>query len=256
MQWWLLWCLLVTLALLGGAIVMTRPQSLSVSSKARLSAPLADIDDTIASWVPTATRLLTRSERQAYQLLRKALPDHVMLAQVPLARFIRVPTRNSYAEWLRRVGAHCADIVICDDASHVIAVVELRLPVSKEKPRTVRRHMRMDRVLKAAGIAVHVWEQGATPDVEGVCRTVLAASSQAAIRAAKDKDRRADHLPSRGIPMQPLGTSLLSSSGEMHGVTVTESDLDPEDAPSSKWFDEVDTPVAISSEALVQTRGH
>ena len=53
---------------------------------------------------PTATRILTTAERQAYGTLERALPGYMILAQVPLARFLKVPTRHSYAEWLRRAG--------------------------------------------------------------------------------------------------------------------------------------------------------
>ena len=76
----------------------------------------ADNLDTLMGWEPVATRVLTTGEREAYHILRKALPDHVILAQVPVARFIKVPTKNSYSEWLRRVGSLCADLVVCDMA--------------------------------------------------------------------------------------------------------------------------------------------
>src|SRR5207245_11759554 len=51
--------------------------------------------DTVAAWPPQATRVLTTPERQVYDLLRNAMPAHMILAQVPLQRFIKVPTRNS-----------------------------------------------------------------------------------------------------------------------------------------------------------------
>src|SRR5688572_28657978 len=50
--------------------------------------------DTLAAWPPTTTRVLTVTERQAYDVLRSAMPAHMILAQVPLQRFIKVPTRN------------------------------------------------------------------------------------------------------------------------------------------------------------------
>uniref|UniRef100_UPI0031378CB3 hypothetical protein n=1 Tax=Variovorax sp. YR752 TaxID=1884383 RepID=UPI0031378CB3 len=60
--------------------------------------------DTVVAWPPAATRILTTAERQAYGTLERALPGYMILAQVPLARFLKVPTRYSYAEWLRRLG--------------------------------------------------------------------------------------------------------------------------------------------------------
>ena len=37
--------------------------------------------DTVVSWPPQATRVLTHAERQAYELVRNALPAHMILAQ-------------------------------------------------------------------------------------------------------------------------------------------------------------------------------
>jgi len=131
----------------------------------------------VLDWEPGSTRLLTHTEREAYHLLRKALPDHMILAQVPVARFIKVPTRNSYAEWLRRVGSLCVDLVVCDMASHVLAVVEIRRPSDQETDRTRRRHSRMDKVLRASHIPVHVWHEEALPDVQAVREAVLGADA-------------------------------------------------------------------------------
>ncbi len=113
--------------------------------------------DTVAAWPPKATRILTTAERQAYATLVRALPDYVVLAQVPLARFLKVPTRNSYAEWLRRLGSQCADLVVCDNATEVIAVVTVQLPTAEPSERAQKRQARMARVLKAADIPLHVW---------------------------------------------------------------------------------------------------
>ena len=60
--------------------------------------------DTLAAWPPEVTRLLTSGERSTHEVLAKALPECMIFAQVPLARFVKVPRRHSYAEWLTRVG--------------------------------------------------------------------------------------------------------------------------------------------------------
>ena len=98
--------------------------SMRKRGKRRDAAYPSDDLDTLAAWPPRATRVLNTAERQAFDLLSNALPGHMILAQVPLQRFIKVPTRNSYAEWLRRVGHLSADFVICDRRSQVIAIVE------------------------------------------------------------------------------------------------------------------------------------
>jgi hypothetical protein len=166
--------LVVLLVLVGGGLLIWRRRQGGAAGMGRGGRPpQAEELDTVASWEPSATRMLTGPEREAYQTLRRALPEHIVLAQVPLARFIKVPTRNSYAEWMRRVGGLCADIVVCDATSQVIAVVEVRNPIARDKERAQRRQARMDRVLEAAGIPVHVWLEGALPGPAVARETVL-----------------------------------------------------------------------------------
>jgi hypothetical protein len=118
--------------------------------------------DTVAGWPPEAARVLTIDERQAYDVLRRAVPNHLVLAQVPLARFVRVPLRRSYTEWLQRVGTLSADLLLCDAGSRVIAVVDIRGAAESERSR--RRHERMSRVLRQAGVHVLTWREGELPD--------------------------------------------------------------------------------------------
>lgn len=120
--------------------------------------------DTVQAWTPQAVRVMTLPERKAFEVLRRAVPrNHMVLAQVPLARFISVPTQYSYADWLHKVGRLCPDLVICDASSRVIGIVEIATPEGGERSR--KRHERVHRVVQAAGIPVHVWTEGALPSV-------------------------------------------------------------------------------------------
>lgn len=213
----------------------------------------ADNLDTLIGWEPVATRVLTTGERDAYHVLRKALPDHVILAQVPVARFIKVPTKNSYSEWLRRVGSLCADLVVCDMASQVIAVVEIRQPMSKEKERSQRRHARMDKVLAAARIPVHVWLEGALPGSAVARETVLGAALSTSGRSGYNDV----NVARRDAEAAAVVASMQSPTGAMNGMSVNESAVDlqlddwsyaddtPEgerkEPPPSTWFDDLDS---------------
>ena len=117
--------------------------------------------DTVQAWPPEAARVLTVAERRAHDLLRSALPGFLVLAQVPLSRFLRVPTRHSYADWMQRVGGLSADLLVCNADSRVLAVIDIRAAGQTE--RSLRRHERMARVLKAAGIEVQVWSEERLP---------------------------------------------------------------------------------------------
>jgi hypothetical protein len=129
--------------------------------------------DTLAGWPPEPTRILRSSERLAFSTLKLALPGYLILAQVPLARFLSVPKRNSYAEWMRRLGNQCVDFVVCDVTSQVVAVVEVRPPMENLDDRVRVRLDRVARALKAAHIPLHVWNEEKLPSIEAAREKIL-----------------------------------------------------------------------------------
>lgn len=151
-----------------------------------------DALDTVAAWPPEAARVLTATERKAFDLLTRAAPGEMVLAQVPLARFVRVPTRHSYTEWMQRVGRLNADLVLCDAGSRVLAVVDIRSPGETERSR--RRHERLGRVLRAAGVPVLVWYENELPALNEV-RALLGAALHVDVPAS---------TASRPMPLIPV----------------------------------------------------
>jgi Protein of unknown function (DUF2726) len=158
---------LATAGLLMLSLMAVRRRQRGAGSRSR-----QDALDTVAGWPPEAARVLSVTERQAFELLKRSLPGFIVLAQVPLSRFVRVPMRHSYSDWLQRVGQLSADLVVCDIGSRVLAVIDIRAP--EETARSRRRHERMTRVLKAAGIQVHTWREGDLPSASEV-RSVIGA---------------------------------------------------------------------------------
>lgn len=130
------------------------------------AAAVAERLDTQLGWSPEATRILRGPERAAFGVLTAALPDCLILAQVPVARFVKVPRRNSRVEWMRRLGSQCVDFAICDQSSRVIGVVEIRPPVSSMGDLLAKRVDRVERALEALSIPVHVWDESALPSPE------------------------------------------------------------------------------------------
>ena len=186
----------------------------------------ADRLDTVGGWPPQATRILTTAERLAQEVLIRALPEYLVLAQVPLARFLKVPTRNSYVEWLRRLGNQCADLVVCDKATQVIAVVDVQAPTERSSERARKRLNRMARVLKAAQIPLHVWTEGALPSIEAARATLLPKPPEAAVTAAAPPT--SPTTPSK--PLAPVEDFDRDSTPD----EIIEA-LEP---PPSTWFDE------------------
>lgn len=187
----------------------------------RAAARALDALDTVAAWAPEATRVMTQHERKAYETLVRALPQHIVLAQVPLARFIKVPKRRSYGEWLGRVGQLNADLLVCDASSEVLAVVEVHSP--RDSTRSRQRHERMVRVLKAAGIRVVIWMEGSIPGPDAARLQVMPEPAAAP--------------PVLRAPAQRLPTELPVADAAGLGAE-TQPMRDP--APST-WFDDFDS---------------
>lgn len=183
--------------------------------------------DTVAAWPPTATRILTSSERQAFGTLERALPGYMILAQVPLARFLKVPTRHSYSEWLRRLGTQCADLVVCDMASEVLAVINVQPPAGAESERARKRLNRMGRVLKAAGIPMHVWTDNALPSPEAAREMILPKPVAAPAAAASSPVADTRVRPSRPTPFD-----------EAERDESQDERIEMREPPPSTWFDE------------------
>ena len=193
-----------------------------------------DALDTVADWQPEAARVLTICERRAYELLRNSLPGFLVLAQVPLSRFLRVPTQHSHAEWMQRVGGLSADLLVCNAGSRVLAVIDIR--PAEQTDRSRRRHERMGRVLKAAGIAVQVWDEGHLPSASDVRRLLGAELERSSGAPAQPKA-----TSSRPMPLIPVAEmeELL-----MHGDQAAQ-DTSYEPVPSA-FFDDMDMSPAVA----------
>jgi Protein of unknown function (DUF2726) len=153
----------------------------------------SDALDTIADFPPQAVRVLTLTERQAYDLLQRALPGHLVLAQVPLSRFISVPAVQMHGEWLNRVGRLSVDLLVCDKSSNVIAAIEIR--TEQESARSQKRHARLVRVLQAARIPVQQWDAGALPSTAEVRSSFAALWSAKSTHAAPMSVQASAMLP-------------------------------------------------------------
>ncbi len=247
---WPLWLVGLFTAGLVGAWWALRQRT---TGRGRGAERAADQLDTLIDWGPTATRVLTSNEREAWHVLRKALPDHMVLGQVPVARFIKVPTRNPYSEWLRRVGSLCADLVVCDAQSQVIAVVEVRQPITKENERARRRHDRMDRVLKGANIPVHVWLEGALPGPVVAREAILGrttASTDSQAWAGTEQVRRDEAVAavvaspqggnSEGLSQQDRAVDIVADKSVNDLEASSGEDGERKEPPPSTWFDDME----------------
>ena len=208
-------------------------------------ATAADRLDTVTAWPPEATRLMTRHEIIAFGILSRAFPDHIVLAQVPLARFLRVPRRNSYNEWLRRMGNQCADLLLCDMSSLVVAVVHIQPPAGQASERAEQRLARMSRVLKQAAIPLGVWTEHALPSVEAARESLgrVIPAPPPAPAAAPTGIAPAAPVPARPAPpsaARPLPGAPSPFEDDSRDSTHEER-IDVREPPLSTWFDDIDS---------------
>jgi hypothetical protein len=228
------------IALIGIALLLLLAW-LWLRGRAGATAPekrAADRIDTLAGWPPQATRVLSKAEMLTLGTLVRALPEYLVLAQVPLARFIDVPKRNSYADWLRRVGYQCVDFLVCDMSAQVVAVIELQPLQMSERAR--KRHDRIERTLKAAQIPLHVWRDSGLPSPEAAREALLPRLAASAVAAAGVAAAAA----AAAQPSAPPARNPFDDTGRDSSHDETIELLEP---PPSTWFDDMDSdPIPLS----------
>ena len=232
-----------------------------VAELAGADLPVAELQQ----WEPTVTRVMTHPERDAWDVLRRALPEYVILAQVPLSRFVKVSSKKSSSQWLRILGSLCADLVVCDMNSQVLAVVEVRPPSTHHNERVRMRHTRLDRILQAARVPLHIWLEGSLPghvvarkavldalvkrnweegqDVDAdVMRNASAASTVSAMQGWGGLDGLSvDETGTDSVFAQAFGSGpgrFAEADGDSQGGDSTRDQREP---PPSTWFDDLDS---------------
>jgi len=218
---------LLAAAILIGWLWMRRR---GAGGSAAASAPSERID-TITGWPPQATRVLTARERVAFGTLVRALPEYMVLSQVPLSRFLSVPKRHSYADWLRRVGYQCVDFVVCDMAAQVVAVVELQAESGQPSDRARKRLTRISRSLQAANIPLLIWRADALPSTSAAREAIL---PKAPATPFTTEMPRADTAPAAALP-------AFNPFDEVGRDSTQDETIELLEPPPSTWFDDLDS---------------
>lgn len=114
-------------------------------------------------------RPLTDSEQILYWVLQKALPSHIILAQVSFSRLLYAKGGSAANNFRRLAQARqkVADYVICDKTFYVVAVVEL-----DDASHNAEKDRARDEILKEAGLKIIRWRTTKLPTNEEIRQAV------------------------------------------------------------------------------------
>lgn len=124
-------------------------------------------------WPFYAKRPLSQPEQVLYHRLVKALPEHIVLAQVQVSRVLGVKKGHNFREWNNRVNRLSYDFVVCDKDATVLAAVELDDKTHESKARA-DTDAKKEKATSAAGVRLLRWHVKSLPD-EATIQAVFAA---------------------------------------------------------------------------------
>ena len=123
-------------------------------------------------WPFYLKRLLTQPEQVLYHRLVKALPNHIVLAQVQVSRVLGVKKGSRFHEWNNRINRLSYDFVICDKAAAVIVAIELD-DKSHESDSRRATDAKKSKATLDAGLNLVRWQVKSLPDEAMIQREII-----------------------------------------------------------------------------------
>jgi hypothetical protein len=123
-------------------------------------------------WPFYVKRLLTQPEQVLYHRLVRALPNHIVLAQVQVSRVLGVKKGFRFHEWNNRVNRMSYDFVICDKAATAIAAIELD-DKSHESDSRIEADAKKTKATADAGLRLVRWHVKSLPDERIIQRELI-----------------------------------------------------------------------------------
>ncbi len=113
-------------------------------------------------WPFYAKKPLTEVEQVLYHRLVRALPDHIVLAQVQLSRVLGVKRGHNFHTWNNRIDRMSLDFIVCRKDSSVMAVIELDDRTHERESRQ-EADAKKNRALSSAGVSLIRWRVNQMP---------------------------------------------------------------------------------------------
>jgi hypothetical protein len=179
-------------------------------------------------WQPRTMRPLTPDELKALKLLRKALPECLLLPQIALARFLSVPQNRSYNQWFGSVGRRCVDFLICSEQGDVLGVIQLQSSKARAVSEGTQRKLK---ALEMAQIPIWQMAKDDLPDVQTL-RAMVMPELQAAEQHSV-QHQESEWQATRLEPREAAAAKKQSESNRWNQAWPTE------EARSSVFLDEM-----------------
>jgi very-short-patch-repair endonuclease len=138
-----------------------------IAALAYLKAKPQENSESNEFWPFYAKKPLSPPEQVLYFRLVEALPDHIILAQVQLSRFLGVKQGHNYQSWSNRINRMSADFLVCNKDSSIAAVIELD-DSTHQKPDRQTADAKKDKALQAAEIKIIRWQAKTIPDISSI----------------------------------------------------------------------------------------
>lgn len=150
--------ILVVAAVIIGLLVLKRRGLLQAGSGA---------------WPFYVRKPLSQPEQVLHHRLVRALPEHIVLAQVQVSRVLGVKKGANFHEWNNRINRLSYDFVVCGKDASVIAAIELD-DRSHEAPGRARTDDKKNKATADAGLRLLRWQARALPSEEMIRAELLA----------------------------------------------------------------------------------
>ena len=124
------------------------------------------------TWPFYVKKPLSQPEQVLYHRLIRALPEHIVLAQVQVSRVLGVKKGSSFNEWNNRINRLSYDFVVCGKDSTVIAAVELDDKTHESKARIVTDEKK-NKASADAGLRLLRWHVRSLPTEEEIRQELL-----------------------------------------------------------------------------------
>ena len=133
-------------------------------------------------WPYRVRRLLTEPEQVLLHRVRTALPDHLVFAQVQVARVLEVPSRPDSVSWFNRVAQLSFDLLVCTPDTMPVLAIELD-DSSHGRQKQKERDAKKNRACREAGLRLVRWNTQSLPSVEAIQAEVQVPGSSGVMSA-------------------------------------------------------------------------